>query len=252
MKIDTYVINLKTSPERKAYMEKELAPYPFLDVHFIEGVDGRSMTCSDQEKLFDQNRAFRRYGRILGCGEVGCTLSHIECCRRMLDSSSPFGMIVEDDLVMRNGTKLESVLHSSTDFLSKSGPRIILLTGDYWFTYKKKFSDGFEIAKVYDAVCAGAYLLNREAAAVILNMGKSHIADDWITIKKQGISVYALYPHVADQNRLYFQTTIANSLTGRTYRAYMSRKNRFTSYKASIIKRFLKSIKHFEFKDFVW
>ena len=30
MKTDTYVINLKTSPDRKEYMEKELSPYPFL------------------------------------------------------------------------------------------------------------------------------------------------------------------------------------------------------------------------------
>ena len=252
MQIDTYVINLKTSPERKVYMEKELAPYPFLDTHFIEGVDGRSMTCAEQEKAFDQNRAFKRYGRILGCGEVGCTLSHIECCKRLMESTSPFGMIVEDDLVMRNGERLEAILHSLAGLLSENGPRIVLMTGDYWFTGKKKLIDGFEIAKVYDAVCAGAYLLNRAAAEVILNMGKSHIADDWFTIKNQGIVIYALHPHIADQNRLNFQTTIANSLTGRTYRSNMSLKNKVASYKASFVKRFLKSIRHFEFKDFVW
>ena len=252
MKTDTYIINLKSSPERKEYMEKELSPYPFLDLHFVEGIDGRAMTCAEQERVFDQNRAYRRYGRILGCGEVGCTLSHIECCKRLLESGSAYGMIVEDDLVMRGGTRLETILQAIRPILEESRPMVVLLTGDYWFTNKKKLTNDFEIAKVFDAVCAGAYLLNRAAAEVILNMGKAHIADDWITIKNQGITIKALYPHIADQNRLDFKTTIADSNTGKSYRKNMSVGNRLFSYWASTIKRFLKLIHHFEYKDFVW
>ena len=252
MKTDTYVINLKTCPERKQYMEKELSPYPFLDIHFVEGIDGRAMTCAEQEKVFDQNRAYRRYGRILGCGEVGCTLSHIECCKRLLESGSAYGMIVEDDLVMRAGKHLETVLQAILPILKCSHPVIVLLTGDYWFLNKKRLTEDFAIARVFDAVCAGAYLLNRAAAEVILKMGKAHIADDWITIKNQGITVKALYPHIADQNRLDFKTTIADSNTGRSFRRNMSVGNRILSYRASVVKRFLKLIRHFEYKDFVW
>ena len=113
-------------------------------------------------------------------------------------------------------------------------------------------TNDFEIDKVFDAVCAGAYLLNRAAAEVILNMCKAHIADDWITIKNQGITIKALYPHIADQNRLDFKTTIADSNTGKSYRKNMSVSNRLFSYWASTIKRFLKLIHHFEYKDFVW
>ena len=83
-------------------------------------------------------------------------------------------------------------------------------------------------------------------------MGKAHIADDWITIKNQGITIKALYPHIADQNRLDFKTTIADSNTGKSYRKNMSVGNRLFSYWASTIKRFLKLIHHFEYKDFVW
>ena len=200
MKTDTYVINLKTSPDRKEYMEKELSPYPFLDIHFVEGIDGRAMTCAEQEKVFDQNRAYRRYGRILGC-----TLSHIECCKRLLESGAAYGMIVEDDLVMRGGKHLESVLQAVRPILEDSRPVIVLLTGDYWFLNKQRLTEDFEIAKVFDAVCAGAYLVNRAAAEVMLKMGKAHIADDWITIKNQGIAVKALYPHIADDSGFQYR-----------------------------------------------
>lgn len=252
MSIPTYIINLKSSTDRKAYMENELAPFPYLEKIFVEGVDGRLMTCAEQEASFDQNAAFRRYGRLMGCGEVGCTLSHLECCRRFFESGNQSAIIVEDDLVMRQGDRLETVLQSMEKVIRRPKPTIILLTGDYWFLNKVFLCEEFELAKVFDAVCAGAYMLNVEAAKVLLNMGRSHIADDWMTIKNQGISLYALHPHVADQNRLDFQTTIANSLTGRTYRSNLSFGRRLVSYYNSFVKRLLKAINHFESKDFVW
>ena len=41
----TFVINLKDASERKRYMESVLHPYAhFLDIEFIEAVDGRKFT----------------------------------------------------------------------------------------------------------------------------------------------------------------------------------------------------------------
>ncbi len=252
MNIPTYIINLKSCPDRKKYMENVLAPFPFLDAIFIEGVDGRVMTCAEQEKVFDQNKAYKRYGRILGCGEVGCTLSHLDCCRRIAESGDGYGLIVEDDLVIRFPENIEQVFADLIEEISVKEPRIILLTGDYWFLGRRKMQNGLDLATVYDAVCAGAYLINIAAAQALLNMGRSHIADDWRIIMHQGIAVSAVYPHIADQNRLDFRTTIADINTGRTYRSNLSFKRNVQSYSEAIIKRFLKRIRHFESKEFVW
>lgn len=252
MIIPTYIINLKSCPDRKAYMEKELAPFSFLEQHFIEGVDGRIMTCAEQEKVFDQNKAYKRYGRILGCGEVGCTLSHLSCCRNIVESGAAFGLIVEDDLVFRIPDRAEAVFGALINAISIPEPAIMLLNGDYWFYGKQSLCEGFDKVVVYDAVCAGAYLINAPAAQVMINSGKSHIADDWLFIKKQGIRLSAVYPHIADQNRLDFQTTIANVNTGRMYRLNIPIKRRLQSYFESTVKYVLKHTDHFESKQFVW
>lgn len=51
----TFVINLKDASERKRYMESVLHPYAhFLDIEFIEAVDGRKFTDEDINKLWDE------------------------------------------------------------------------------------------------------------------------------------------------------------------------------------------------------
>ena len=51
----TYVINLKTSTDRKRYMENLLIPYnDFLDVHFVEAVDGRQLSDEQLSKIWNQ------------------------------------------------------------------------------------------------------------------------------------------------------------------------------------------------------
>lgn len=45
----TYIINLKKSLKRKSYMEELLRSYQdFLDVHFIEAIDGKKMSKEQQ------------------------------------------------------------------------------------------------------------------------------------------------------------------------------------------------------------
>ena len=252
MVIPTYIINLKSCPDRKAYMEKELAPFPFLEQVFIEAVDGRIMTCAEQEKVFDQNSAYKRYGRIAGCGEVGCTLSHLECCRLLVESGAPYALFVEDDLVIRESTDFEKVIEALSGFLSTDKPTIVLLIGDFWFLSKKDLYGRYRLAKVYDAVCTGAYLINTSAAKRMLNMGGAHIADDWRLIRKQGIGLFGVTPHLTDQDRLNFDTTIANYNTGKSHRANMRFKARMESYLSSGVKRILKACNHFEYKNFRW
>jgi len=236
-------------------MEKELEPLPYLEKIFVEGVDGRLMTCGEQERAFDQNNAYKRYGRILGCGEVGCTLSHIECCRRMIEKKEPFALIVEDDLVLRDREHLAELFQSLSKLIDKPEPMVVLLTGDFWYWNKRKICERYEIANVYDAVCTGAYLINLEAANIVYNMERSHIADDWRSIVNDGVKLSALIPHIADQERLNFKTTIALPREGHSYRIYRSNMKLsylVSSYWNAIIKRALRVINQFESKDFVW
>lgn len=56
----TYIINLKKSLKRKSYMEELLRSYQdFLDVHFIEAIDGKKMSKEQQSDLWNQKQHIR-------------------------------------------------------------------------------------------------------------------------------------------------------------------------------------------------
>lgn len=250
-RIPTFVINLKSSSDRKRYMESVLSPYQFLDVKYIEAVDGRTMPAREQENLFDQNEAYRKYGRVLRCGEIGCTLSHIRCAQEIMKMQTEYALVLEDDLVIRNGDRLESVLDSLVKSMSPA-PQVMLLTGDYWYVRLNGIADDLKVADVWEAVCSGAYLINRAAAGIMSQISPCHLADDWRTIMKAGIAIRAVSPHIADQNRLDLKTEMTDRYPGKLHRNNMPFVRAVGSMAVSGVSRFLKYIGHFENKDFVW
>lgn len=249
-KIRTFVINLKESSDRREYMSNLLSDYSIFDVTFIEAVNGKNMKQAEVESSFDQNAAFLKYGRVLRGGEIGCTLSHLKCAQALVQSEEDVAIVFEDDLVLQE-KELDGLMDEVRTFLLKEGPAIVLFSGDYWFTSKTSFKDKFKLATVREAVCAQAYMINRQAAERLLSMGRSHLADDWFSIKKTGIHLFAICPHVADQNRLDFGTEISPEYTG-FIRKNLSLSRRAHSYFRAIVKLILKSSGHFEYKQFKW
>ena len=62
-----------------------------LETEFV-GVDG-----ADIRRVLGQSS---RHRQDLSDGEVGCALSHVEVCRRIVDQELEFGVVVEDDVVL--------------------------------------------------------------------------------------------------------------------------------------------------------
>lgn len=249
-KIHTYVINLKESTDRREYMLNLLSAFDCLEVDFIDAVNGNAMTVKQLEASFDQNKAFRQYGRILRGGEVGCSLSHLKCAQALITSEEDVALVLEDDLVIQDYA-IAGLLEKVAELLSSSGPSIVLLSGDYWFGRKKPFSNSYKLANVREAVCSQAYMINRSGAERMISMGAYHLADDWFAMKKAGIKLLALFPHIADQNRLDLDTVISPEYTG-FIRKNLSLGRRLHSYYRAIIKRILKSTGHFDYKNFKW
>lgn len=58
--MSTYVINLKTSTDRKQYIEQLVSPYQdFMDVHFVEAVDGRGLSDDQLSEIWNQKKHTR-------------------------------------------------------------------------------------------------------------------------------------------------------------------------------------------------
>ena len=97
-----YIINLKKSVDRKRYMQEQLEKMLFLSAEFVEAVDARGMTDKDKNDFFNTELFCKRYVKEVRPGEIGCTLSHQKCYRKLVESREKYALILEDDIVIRH------------------------------------------------------------------------------------------------------------------------------------------------------
>lgn len=240
----TYVINLKESLERRSYMEKLLGPYQsFLDVNFIEAVDGRKMSKEQMINIWNQEATYKIYGRYMKNGEIGCALSHRKCYEEILKQQDDMALILEDDISFQD-VDVKNIILSVEKILRTERPMVLLLSGDYWYTRKNIRSNNIQLANVHEAMGAIAYIVNKSAAQRMISLSRRYLADDWYNIKKAGIELYALYPHFVDSADL--GTEISEDGYAGTIRRNLSYPVMLHSYSRAIIRRILGWIGHFE------
>lgn len=242
-KIKAYVINLPASTKRRSYMDALLKPYAFLNVEFIEAVDGRKMTQHEREQAFDYAGCTRHMGRRPNEGEIGCVLSHHKCCRTLLESDAPYALILEDDItIIRDLNLLPD--YNPDRHLKTDRPALLFLSGDFWY-----FKSG-GVVKAYDAVGAYAYLINRAAARLILSSGKPcNVADDWRHYKRKGLILKAILPYMIDANvNMSMLPSDVRQDSWTINRHKMAFGEVCHSYFSGLIKRILKMAGRFEAK----
>ena len=94
-----YLINLDRSPGRLAEADAQLraAAIPY---ERIPAVDGRALGWAALRRRVSRFRFFLVHGRFPNLGEVACSLSHLEACRRLLVSDEPAALVFEDDVLL--------------------------------------------------------------------------------------------------------------------------------------------------------
>lgn len=211
--INIYVINLKKDLDRKKYMEKTLSSCKKCDVEFVEAVYGKELSDIQLNNLFDRRLAYKRYGRDINLGEIGCTLSHMKCYEKLVNSTNNYALILEDDITLLRDINDVQYL---VKYLDTPYPIVLLLSADYWYYRKKHLVGEYSIVSVFDAVGSYAYLINKRAAQLILKRNKksSHVADHWSLFRNQGIKLKALYPYVIDANIENFESSIEQTHWG--------------------------------------
>ena len=121
-----YIVNLERSPERKAYMQNVLQVLPSLVCDFIPAVDGKAMSEEMRKQQFDVDKFYSRYSIYPRPGEIGCTLSHQKCYRKIVSDNEPYVLILEDDIVLPNNGICE-ILPELEKRMTSNTPQIILL-----------------------------------------------------------------------------------------------------------------------------
>ncbi|KKB47564.1 MULTISPECIES: glycosyltransferase family 25 protein [Parabacteroides] len=200
--IKTYVINLPKDTERRIYITKEISKIAYLDIEFVDAVDGRELGKEKLSENFDfkKSKNYQSYDLLLG--EVGCTLSHLECYKKLLASDQEFALIVEDDIGFKWNEPYDDILKISARYIRSKKPLVLLNFA--FFDYMGKgisVKDNYKIYKTYKAASATIYFINRQAANMIVSAGPPFwVADDWSLFRRKGIRIDALYPSFVYHN----------------------------------------------------
>lgn len=245
----TYIINLPQDKKRKEYMKHVLAPYidTVFNTEFIEAVNGRMLEEKEKNKLFDNQKAFKRYGRKCRDGEIGCTLSHQKCYRKISESNYKYALILEDDIILNENNI--STIKSIGDFIERSEkPTVILLSGGYWYTHAKAKVENHKLLSVFDAYYTFAYLINKKAAQCLITQPTDFLADDWILLKSKGIQLLGVQPHLINcvPEEKMQSTIFANGQKRGINKRQLSFVNYLKSYNRGGIRHLLAYLKRYE------
>ena len=224
-------------------MEDLLSVYDFLEIVFLKAIDGRQLSDEELHLRFDYARSKKLYGRILNAGEVGCALSHRKVYEDLVSGDVPYALVLEDDIAVQRDLNLLDL--SIIDKLLRSArPRVLMLSGDYCY-YRKR-----PVIKIYSAVGAYAYIINKAAAKLILR--KVHpccVADDWLYYKRKGLRLYAVYPYMIDANvNMALLSSDVKQDTWGIDRSKMSLKEVIIGAMTGATKKLFKHFDHFEYK----
>ena len=94
MKFKIFLINMKKSPERLAFMSNQLKSLG-LPFSLQEGVDGK---VYDFKEVYDEESSMRLNGASLAPVEKGCALSHRLAFEKAIAEDVEYTLILEDDV----------------------------------------------------------------------------------------------------------------------------------------------------------
>jgi glycosyl transferase family 25 len=180
-----FVINLEKDVERKTSLQEQLQ-YLNLEAEFIKAVYGKELTQTQLENScpdFDSS--------ALTLGEVGCSMSHINVYKKMIDENISIALVLEDDVTFNDD--LLSVLSHLEKYPQalNSEPNVFLLnrTNEYFDSFKKPLTNNHNIVNVIDAACTFGYVLNLSAAKKLYQYlcPVRFVADDWKLFREQGV-----------------------------------------------------------------
>jgi glycosyl transferase family 25 len=199
-----FAINLARTSERRRYIEAHLAERA-IAFTVLSAVDGRSLSYEQvsRDGIYEDGVAKATFSRSLSLPEIGCTMSHLEACRRLINSESPFGLVIEDDAYFADGAA--AILNE----IVASAP------ADWGIIQLRCDCKDYEMVSARLAryrrrdclpVAATAYLITREAATRILAGAYpiSYPADSLLgRAWKWDIVIYGCVPDLVGVNNIF-------------------------------------------------
>lgn len=111
-----FFINLDKSVERRKEMESQLerAGLPF---ERFSAIDGNAHSEEFFNGYYSANENAKRYYVSLSKTEIACYISHLKVCEKILSENLDYGIVLEDDIVLKDSFALvPSVLDSMANW----------------------------------------------------------------------------------------------------------------------------------------
>ena len=165
-KTGIYLINLARSTKRLEYVRPNIEALN-LPWQRIEAVDGKMLSEEKISSILDSKQYIIYQGSYPNRGTLGCSLSHIKAWQKFLGTNDSYAIIMEDDITFQP-FKLKKVLQELASM------------PDVWDIVNLELShNGLPLRlrhlpendlSIYltEVTHAGAYLLNRKAAHILL------------------------------------------------------------------------------------
>lgn len=251
-----YVISLPDATKRLERTQRELAETcPGLNWEIPEICDARQWNENDLMRVYDGERARKRYGRDLCSGEIGCLMSHLSAIKAFLTTSDRHAFIVEDDVLL--SPVAGRFLNEYDKFDVSKRPSVVILShAKRFFPWKtKRMGKEFLLVRPLAVYWACAYVVNRTGAELIikLNAGKLGLqADDWLYYKKHGLDIKVVLPVLAGSFDLDRKESVLKDGRMKAYLEHVG-KVRKTGLCRCLIRRFIsfgrRMVEHMMFVD---
>ena len=173
------VINLEKNKERMAFMDRQLKAFD-LDYERIPAVYGATLTKDERKKCFARFHSFLAMGVKLNDGEIGCSLSHLLCCRRILSEGWDGALILEDDVKLEPGFPHTADLIRTKLVEGGGRPQVFLLASQAIPEKDKKQTE--EVERLTYGCNAEGYYITRAAAEIVLKANDPvvTVSDKWV------------------------------------------------------------------------
>ena len=194
----TFVINMEKDVEKREKISMQLSLQPYLDSEIIKACEGRTLSENELKKIANIEFFRQRYGIQATLPALGCSISHYNVYKKIVQSNIKYALILEDDAILSED--LASVLSQFQSIFYSQTPTVMLLTPD--FIYHKdevvENKNDFQVVKVRNGYMTSGYLINYAGANLLLRVQSpvKYIADDWGVFQLNGLELYGVTPHL--------------------------------------------------------
>ncbi len=199
-----YVTNLKTSVERRLFMEKQLKKIN-INYEIVDCVVGAELSAEDISSKCDMVSINKLNEKLewFNKGMIGCTLTNQKVFNDIISRDFPYVLFLEDDTVLPEN--LPEILDNVETFIKQGD--LILLFWNSWNPLfleknpiKTQFGFNYYTTKNYkDITCGSAYIVTKEAARKMLAANTPiHVSPDtWGFFYDSGCinRILCAYPH---------------------------------------------------------